>query len=220
MKIVLVSKDNSRSERIFNSLPEGTEWIKHSRVLESALDRIKPDWVFIFHWSHIIPERLYSKYKMVAFHTGNLPADRGGSPLQNQILAGTKFTKVNAIVVQDPVDSGAVYSSRSISLQGTLNDIWDVVTEASIGLIKNIIKDNPEPVEQKGEFKTFRRKKDNILKLDSVESIYDQIRMLDGDEYPSTHLLIDGFRIDFSRAKIEGESVIADVKIYKDENKS
>ena len=152
---------------------------------------------------------------MISFHTGNLPEDRGGSPLQNQILSGTKFTKVNAIVVQDPVDSGAVYASRSISLQGTLSEIWDVITDASIGLIKDILKESPTPVEQTGESKTFKRKKDNILKFDSIHSVYDQIRMLDSDEYPSTHLLIDGYKIDFSRAKIDNDQVIADVKIYK-----
>jgi len=216
MKIVLVSKDNKRSQQIYDSLSKhDIEWVKHPGTIESTLNRVNPDWVFVYHWSHIITEDLYSKFRMISFHTGNLPEDRGGSPLQNQILSGTKFTKVNAIVVQDPVDSGAVYASRSISLQGTLSEIWDVITDASIGLIKDILKESPTPVEQTGESKTFKRKKDNILKFDSIHSVYDQIRMLDSDEYPSTHLIIDGYKIDFSRAKIDNDQVIADVKIYK-----
>ena len=216
MSIVLISKDSKRSKQVFDSLSkQHIAWVKNPEDVESTLNRLNPDWVFVFHWSHIIAEDLYSKFRMVSFHTGNLPKDRGGSPLQNQIVSGTKFTKVNAIVVQDPVDSGAVYASKSISLQGTISDIWDVITDASIGLIKNILKENPTPVEQTGESKTFKRKKDNILKFDSIQSVYDQIRMLDSDDYPSTHLLIDGYKIDFSRAKIDNDQVIADVKIYK-----
>ncbi len=216
MRIVLISKDSKRSQQIYDTLSKyDIEWVKNPEVIESTLNRVNPDWVFVYHWSFIIPEDLYSKFRMVSFHTGNLPEDRGASPLQNQIASGTRFTRVNAIVVQDPVDSGAVYASRSISLQGTLSEIWDVITDASIGLIRDILEGNITPVDQTGEPKTFKRKKDNILKFDSIQSVYDQIRMLDSDDYPSTHLLIDGYKIDFSRAKIDNEQVIADVKIYK-----
>jgi methionyl-tRNA formyltransferase len=49
-----------------------------------------------------------------------------------------------------------------------------------------------------------------------LESIYDQIRILDGEGYPNANLSIDGFKLDFSRAKLLDNSIIADVKIYKE----
>lgn len=219
MKIVLISKKSKRTQDLLDHLSGyNIEWVSHKGVLESTLNRVQPDWVFVYHWSYIIPESIYSKYRCVAFHTGNLPEDRGGSPIQNQILRGKTFSKVNAIVVQDPVDSGAVYGSKSISLQGSLYDIWNAVAEAAKKLIGDILKYDIEPIPQTGESTTFKRKKDNILQPTSLGSIYDQIRMLDGEGYPKTHLIVGDYKFDFSRAKIQEDSVLADVKIYKNEN--
>ena len=39
--------------------------------------------------------------------------------------------------------------------------------------------------------------------------------MLDGEEYPKTHLIVGDYKFDFSRAKMEENSVLADVRIYK-----
>jgi len=216
MRIVVVSKKSKRTQDLLDYLSEyNVEWVSHRGVLESSLDRIQPDWVFVYHWSYIIPESIYSKYRCVAFHTGNLPDDRGGSPIQNQIIKGKTFSKVNAIVVQDPVDSGAVYGSKSISLQGSLYDIWNAITEAAKKLIDDILNYDIEPVPQSGPSSTFKRKKDNTLQPTSIESIYDQIRMLDGEDYPSTHLIVGDYKFDFSRAKMQEGVILADVKIYK-----
>ena len=51
--------------------------------------------------------------------------------------------------------------------------------------------------------------------LKSISSIYDQIRMLDGLDYPKSHINLDGYICDFSRATLDGENIIADVKISK-----
>ena len=95
MKIVLISKDSKRSQQIYDTLSKyDIEWVKNPEVIESTLNRVNPDWVFIYHWSYIIPKRIYSRYRLVCFHTGNLPKDRGGSPIQNQIQNMTLMTAV------------------------------------------------------------------------------------------------------------------------------
>ena len=80
MKIALVSKKNRWFEQILSSLhSEHTVIpIHHKEDLETSLSTHSPDWVFVFHWSYIIDKSIYSKYKCVSFHTGNLPNDRGG----------------------------------------------------------------------------------------------------------------------------------------------
>ena len=217
MKIALVSKKNKWSNRLFSTLFSefDTIFIHRKEDLEPNLIKHSPDWVFVFHWSYIIDKSIYTKYRCVTFHTGNLPNDRGGSPIQNQILSGKTFSRVNAIVVQDPIDSGDVYCSKEISLQGSLHDIWSTITRSVNILMLYCIKTNPTPRKQVGKSSTYKRKKDNMLKLTNIESIYDQIRMLDGESYPNTYLEVDGFRLDFSRATIVDGKILSDVKIHK-----
>ena len=217
MKIFLVSKPTFWANKLFDILLKqyDIEYFNTQVHLDKRLEEISPDWIFFFHWSEIVSKNIYSKYKCVTIHTGNLPEDRGGSPLQNQILVPKILSRVNAIVLQDPVDSGDIYNSYPISLQGSLEDIWSSITEVTKILIEDCINDNLKPIPQKGKVKTFKRKKDNKLNLTNLDSIYDQIRMLDANGYPKTHLIIDGFKLEFSRAKYNGEKIVSDVEITK-----
>ena len=83
-------------------------------------------------------------------------------------------------------------------------------------LINYCVTNNPKPVPQSGTPQVYKRIKDNLLKFDSVKGlsyIYDQIRMVDNDLYPNSYLDVNGFRLEFSRAKLKNSEVIADVKI-------
>lgn len=218
MKIIVASKNKPWSKKLICNLHKDFKdvYLVNTQIdLEKYARQVNPDWIFFFHWSKIVDKSFYSKYKCVVIHTGILPGDRGGSPIQNQILNGRKITNVNALVMQNPIDSGDVYCSEQITLQGSLNDIWYSIAEAATKVIYSCVKTNPIPLPQKGEENTYKRKLDNELKFDSIESIYDQIRILDGDGYPNTTLTIGNFKMDFSRAKFSNGEIIADVKIYK-----
>jgi methionyl-tRNA formyltransferase len=214
--IVFISKNTSFSQKVFDSLNKyNSHWIKDDQNLYENIKRINPDWILVFHWSKIIPKKIYTNFKCLCIHTGNLPEDRGGSPIQNQILNGKKFSKVNLIELTEPVDSGAIYCSKDISLQGNLNDIWDIISETSILLIDKYISDELVPIPQEGKINTYKRKKDNNLIVNNIESIHDQIRMLDGLGYPKTFLEIEGFIFEFSRSHLENNEIEACVKIFK-----
>ena len=214
--IVFVSKETPSSKKVYDSLSHhNLLWVKEGDNLIDFLKDNKPDWVVVFHWSHIISREIHQNYRCITMHTGNLPDDKGGSPIQNQIINGKKFSKVNVIELTDPVDSGGVYCSKSITLQGSLFDIWDVISSCSIELIKKCIEENLLPERQIGDSKTYKRKLNNKLVLNSIESVYDQIRMLDGYGYPKTYLESDGFIFEFSRATLFDDKVLSDVKIYK-----
>lgn len=91
-----------------------------------------------------------------------------------------------------------------------------IFTHSLNDLIIECVENNPTPVNQKGTPTINKRKLDNHLKLNcTLEHVYDQIRMLDGDDYPRTHLDIEGFRFEFSRACLSEESILTDVKIFK-----
>ena len=63
------------------------------------LDAVAPRYVFVPHWSWIIPEAVWRRFETVVFHMTDLPYGRGGSPLQNMIVRGlaeTKFQRSDA----------------------------------------------------------------------------------------------------------------------------
>ena len=220
MNILIVSQDTPWTKKLMEGLllPNTTfHWSKSAEI--KAIDRYHPDWVFFFHWSQIVPPAIYEEHRCAVIHTGNLPLDRGGSPLQNQIIAGTYQTQINILEMTDILDGGSVYASAPISLQGSLMDIWLAISKVSADLIINCITTNPTPTPQGICPKVHKRIKDNHINLDSSKGlwyIYDQIRMVDAEGYPDAHLSIDGFRLDFTRAKLTGDSIISDVRITKE----
>jgi len=211
-KILFISKKTSFSEKVFLSLKD------QNIIWENDIEKISelnPDLIIIFHWSKIIPKTIYTKFKCITIHTGNLPDDRGGSPIQNQILRGKKFSKVNLIEVTDPVDSGGIYCFKEISLQGSLDDIWSVITESTIFLLNNFLNQKMIPIPQKGKSQSFKRKTENKIQLDNIESIYDQIRMLDGEGYPKSYIEVEGFRFEFRNSQLNNNEIESLVRIKK-----
>lgn len=219
MKVLVISKDNVWTRKLLNLLYEEEYDCAYTSICSKELiDDINPDWVFFFHWSEIVPKEIYNNHKCVVIHTGRLPKDRGGSPLQNQILKGITNTRVNAIEMKEQVDSGGIYHSIPITLQGNITDIWLSIAIITRKLINYCVTVNPEPISQNGTPQTYKRIKDNQLKFNStkdISDIYDQIRMVDDDSYPSPYIQIEGYKIEFSRAKINNNNIIADVRISK-----
>ena len=150
MKCIFVSKDNTWSNNLFESLANDTSvsWtrISDSLSLEKVAD-IDPSWIFFFHWSDIVSKAMCEHFRCVTIHTSNLPDGRGGSPIQNQIIKGTRSSRVNALQMTRKVDSGPIYCSLPITLQGSLADIWQAIAEQAKRLIQKCINENPEPVQ-------------------------------------------------------------------------
>jgi len=204
-----------------NKFPDH-HWIlidnKDEFTLEN-LEEINPLKIFIPHWSHIIPSKIFSNFECIVFHMTDLPFGRGGSPLQNLIVRGKKGTKISALKVEEGIDSGPIYLKKGLELFGTAKEIFlrsaDVIEE----MISEIIIKNLKPFPQEGEVVNFKRRKpsqSNIAELDSLEKMYDFIRMLDCEGYPRSFLENDHFRFEFSRAALESEKeIIATVRIKK-----
>tara|TARA_R100001509_G_scaffold129728_1_gene83083 strand:+ start:1035 stop:1703 length:669 start_codon:yes stop_codon:yes gene_type:complete len=221
MKVLIISKDNIWTRKLIHLLWVNEKDYKCTYTTvcdEKLIDELKPDWVFFFHWSDIVSKEIYDKYKCVVIHTGRLPKDRGGSPLQNQIIKGVTHTRVNAIEMKEKVDSGAIYYSLPITLQGNITDVWLSIADTAYNIINYCVINNPEPIPQNGDPMVYKRIRDNSIKLDSTKDIlyiYDQIRMVDDIYYPNAYLDIGEYRLEFSRAKLNNKEILADVKIRK-----
>lgn len=217
MKYALLSIENRASRALYEKVsaknPQDWTWIKRKEEVQE-IDSFEQ--VFVFRWPHIIREELLQAGKFIGFHTSNLPHGRGGSPLQNQIVDGIIESKINAIELVKEIDAGPIYTSRSITLQGTIEDIWTTLANVASDIIIDIVKNKPRPIEQQGTTSTtYKRRRDNSLPtLDtSLEKLHRFVQMLDGEGYPRAFLEIGDIKIEFERASIKDGSVLCDARI-------
>lgn len=184
-----------------------------------SLESIKPDFIFFPHWSYIIPKNIYENYNCVVFHMSDLPFGRGGSPLQNLISRKIYKTKISAIKVIKELDAGPVYLKKDFCLFGTAEEIYLRAGDLIIQMISEIIETRPIPVEQQGSQVVFKRRTpdmSSVDKLETIEELFDHIRMLDAEGYPKAFFENENFRLEFSRASLKSNNtIIADVRISK-----
>lgn len=183
------------------------------------LNKIKPQKIFIPHWSYVIPSSIYNLYECIVFHMTDLPFGRGGSPLQNLIIRGLNETKISAIKVEEGIDSGDIYVKKPLSLNGTAKQIF---LESSIVIEKMIIEilqNDLRPTPQTGQIIEFKRRKpeeSDISNLKNIQMIYDYIRMLDCDGYQRAFIENDEIKIEFTNAEFKSENtILANVRIFK-----
>jgi len=190
---------------------------RYDELTYQKINHVDPELIFFPHWSWKIPEAIYKKWECIAFHMTDLPFGRGGSPLQNLISRGIYKTKISAFRVTGDYDAGPVYLKADLRLKGTAQEIFTRAAEIIFNeMIPHIIKKRPVPQPQRGPVKYFKRRQpseSDISKIKGLASIYDHIRMLDADGYPSAFLESGGARYEFSGAEMVGNMVKARVKI-------
>lgn len=185
-----------------------------------AVAAIKPKYIFFPHWSELVPAELTQTYDCVCFHMTDVPYGRGGSPLQNLIKRGVRFTKLTALKMEEQMDAGPIYKKDELNLAGSAEEIFIRMTKLAITQIQYIIKNNPIPISQPDEkYENFKRRSpaDSEIKEEkSIEELFDQIRMLDATGYPKAFLNKNGFNFEFSNASFSEEDILeANVKITK-----
>lgn len=196
---------------------------KRDDFTSSCIEEFNPRYIFFPHWSWFIPAKIYKNYECIVFHMTDLPFGRGGSPLQNLILRGITKTKISAIRVIEKLDSGPVYLKRSLSLDGSAEEIYKRASKIIFDkMIPYIIEKESIPLPQKGKVAIFKRKTpqdSRIPKNIDLNGIYNYIRMLDADGYPSAFIETTNLRFEFTRTIRKNNSIWANVSIKKKENK-
>lgn len=205
-------------ERIRNKFPEAS-WIYVSTPteLEQALESNKPRYIFFLHWSWRVPHEIWANYECVCFHMTDLPYGRGGSPLQNLILAGKTETMLTALRMVEEIDAGPIYTKRSMSLAGRAEEIYNRAGELCWEIIGWMIETNPQPVPQTGEVTYFKRRRPEqsvLPKEGDLATLYDHIRMLDAPTYPLAFIEYGPFRLEFSNAEMAKDGLHARVRIF------
>ncbi len=183
----------------------------------------RPVYVFVPHWSHIIPEELIRQTNVIIFHMTDLPYGRGGSPLQNLIIRGHSKTKISAIRCVSEIDAGPIYLKRELNLDGSAYEIFRRASVIIKDMIIEILRKDLEPVPQLGEIVQFKRRKPaesdlSCLNANELSTVYDFIRMLDAPDYPRSFLKLGNLRIEFSAARHGTNIVQGNFEIKKEES--
>ena len=183
-----------------------------------ALDKIKPRYVFFPHWSVKVPKQITDKYECVCFHETDLPYGRGGTPIQNLILAGKKKSKITALRMVEELDAGPIYLKKPVSLHGSAQEIYERSSLIVAEMIKDIVIKNPKPRPQKGKITVFKRRTPDQSDLTknsfkSDEEFYDFVRMLDAESYPKAFIPIGEKRIEFFDVRKKNGKMTCNLKI-------
>lgn len=181
-----------------------------------TLASFDPAYIFFPHWSWKIPEEVFQRFTCVIFHMTDVPFGRGGSPLQNLIARGFHETKLSALRCVAEMDAGPVFLKRPLSLFGTAEEILMRAGDLCAEMIVEIALMNPQSQPQEGEAVTFRRRKHadgDVANAESLTGLFDLIRMLDADGYPRAFADIGPFRLEFDRASLRPDTILADVRI-------
>lgn len=198
--------DKNLNVELFETLYELESYIVKNPTL---------DYIFFPHFSSMIHKDIYSKYRCIGFHTGDLPRDKGGSPIQNKILKMEYATTVSAFEITEEVDSGPIYAQCPIDLsEGTIEEILRKISLTTSSLMRKIIEGNLKPHAQIG-VPTYHQRltpADSIIPLDimSARNLYDRIRMVDGLDYPKAYLEWGKFKVILSNAQFKDGRVSAE----------
>ncbi|TAN42039.1 MAG: hypothetical protein EPN22_13370 [Nitrospirae bacterium] len=151
-------------------------------------------------WSEELGDEVASRIPAIGVHCAELDRYSYGSPLQNQIIDGLRFTKHRVFkFTYDKGSSRAHTHSREYShevdldLSGNMEDILYQMTATSIILFNMFLDDYPEivwkqwpaetAVRQKRVPTDSRLTKEDLLSM-STEDIYNFFRCLE-DPYPN-----------------------------------
>ncbi len=183
------------------------------------LKKLNPSKIFFPHWSYKVPAIITKNYNCICFHTSPLPFGRGGSPIQNLILMGKKFSPVCALKMTDKIDAGPIYLKKKISLAGSLDAIFSRIADSILIMIKMMIKKTYKGKSQKGNIFYFKRIHKKLSKIQNnlpIGKIYDQIRMLDSKEYPVAYFKFQNIKIEISNAKLKNKIITCNAKIIEE----
>jgi methionyl-tRNA formyltransferase len=110
----------------------------HDKVASGAIEI-----VFLCGWSWIIADSILDRSTFFGLHPSNLPAYRGGSPIQHQILDGVIHSQLSIYKVTSELDAGPIVLKRPLSLDGHMFEIFRRLTLVGVTMIAKVIETYP-----------------------------------------------------------------------------
>jgi len=178
------------------------------------IDKLKPAIIFFYGWSWIVPGEIVNNYCCLCLHPSPLPRYRGGSPIQNQIMAGETESAVTIFKMNGELDAGDIVFQEEMSLAGYLQNILIRIEKLGIkGTIKIIEDYNNDYVggkQQDNEKATYCKRRTpeqariyfgGLVKHD-VDYFYNLIRCSQ-PPYPECYIEFDRGRLIIEKVRYE-----------------
>ncbi len=180
------------------------------------IKKINPEIIFFPDWSWKVPEKIVNNFLCICFHEAPLPKFRGGSPIQNQIIRGITKTKTTAFIMNEQIDAGDIISQKTLSLEGSIQEIFSRMYENDYNLIHKIIAGKYKRKKQSGKPSTYSRRKPEDSELKSLnyskKYIYNFIRMLE-DPYPNAFMRVGKHKLIFKKAIYKNKKLSVEMNI-------
>jgi methionyl-tRNA formyltransferase len=182
-----------------------------SQFDSGALSDFKPDIILFYGWSWLVPSDLIEHYTCLMLHPSPLPRYRGGSPIQNQIIAGETSSKVTIFIMSDQLDAGDIVAQQPLDLTGTLDQIFKRIEDAGLELTHSLLEQGFQRMPQDHSLATFFKRRSPAdseisheeLTGQSALYLYNKIRML-ANPYPNAYIrTADGRKLVIISARIE-----------------
>ena len=170
-------------------------WRKKDDFDTSHLKEFKPDLILWYGWSWLVEDTFVNDYESIMLHPSPLPKYRGGSPIQNQIINEEKMGAVTLFKMNEGLDKENIYQQLPMSLSGSLDDIFNRISNLGFAATCNIIEGNYILTTQDESKSTyFKRKspKDSEITIEEIQNksakyLHNKIRMLN-DPYPNAFI--------------------------------
>jgi methionyl-tRNA formyltransferase len=163
------------------------------------IDTLAPDVIFLYGWSWIVPSEIVNNYICLCLHPSKLPKYRGGSPIQNQMIAGESESAVSIFRMGSGLDDGPIYCQLPLSLGVSLDNVLKSITHLGVLGTKRFIEDHKnnaiifkEQDHKKATFCKRRSPLDSEIKVEDflkhdAKYFFDMVRSLQAP-YPECYI--------------------------------
>jgi methionyl-tRNA formyltransferase len=194
MKITIIT-DNARSWFI----PYGLELQKQLQARGHQVSYVhahknipEGDICFVLSCVKLLKAQYLLRNKSnIIVHASDLPAGRGWSPLQWQVLENKDTIPLTLIEAASGADEGPYYLKSKIKLDGSelLPRLRQKMAQEIIKMCLRYVAKRKElkAIKQTGKPSSFRRResKDDEINIDqSIRKIFNQLRIADNDRHP------------------------------------
>lgn len=162
---------------------------------------VAQDVVFVLGYTRILSADVLAQNKLnLIIHESDLPAGKGFSPVQWQILEGKRSIRVSLIEAAAEVDAGDIIDQTTMELDGY--ELWPKIRKkqatATIELIRSFLDKYPSFSRKKQEgaesFYSRRGPKDDRLdETKSLRELLNHFRIADNEKFP-VYFEVNGHR--------------------------
>ena len=190
-----------------------------STTKEEFINSVKPDVIYCFGWSYLLPERILSipKHGVVGFHPAKLPYNRGRHPIIWALILGLNQTGSSFFIMDEGADTGDIISQELIDIKFE-DDAASLYEKIKIIALEQIVEFT-KSLHNKGSFtiiatqnaddgNSWRKRKieDGLIDFRmSSMALYNLIRGLT-KPYPGAHLIHNGLEIKVWKSSISDEN--------------